>query len=164
MKTESMLVRSLAKMAVTNDDEYREVLRNECSMLLHTLEEEDDLLAIPHKPTDLVQTVANIIHEIGVPANIKGYRYVREAIVMVVNDRELVESMTKSLYPAVAKKFNTTASRVERAIRHAVEVAWNRGDIDVLQHYFSNTVSPNKGKPTNSEFIALIAEHITTYM
>ena len=100
--------------------------------------------------------VTGIIHEIGVPAHIKGYQYLREAIIIAVNDMDVINAITKVLYPQVAKTFQTTPSRVERAIRHAIEVAWDRGDLDTLQRFFGYTVSNTKGKPTNSEFIALI--------
>lgn len=102
--------------------------------------------------------VTEIIHEIGVPAHIKGYQYLREAIILTINDMDIINAVTKALYPAVAKKFSTTPSRVERAIRHAIEVAWDRGDIETLQKFFGYTVSNIKGKPTNSEFIAMIAD------
>lgn len=104
--------------------------------------------------------VTNIIHEIGVPAHIKGYQYLREAIIIAVNDMDVINAITKVLYPEVAKTFGTTPSRVERAIRHAIEVAWDRGDLDTLQRFFGYTVSNTKGKPTNSEFIALIADKL----
>ena len=104
--------------------------------------------------------VTNIIHEIGVPAHIKGYQYLREAIIIAVNDMDVINAITKVLYPEVAKNFGTTPSRVERAIRHAIEVAWDRGDLDTLQKFFGYTVSNTKGKPTNSEFIALIADKL----
>ena len=104
--------------------------------------------------------VTNIIHEIGVPAHIKGYQYLREAIIIAVNDMDVINAITKVLYPEVAKTFGTTPSRVERAIRHAIEVAWDRGDLDTLQSFFGYTVSNTKGKPTNSEFIALIADRL----
>lgn len=104
--------------------------------------------------------ITTIIHEIGVPAHIKGYQYLREAITMTVEDMDVINAVTKVLYPEVAQKFNTTASRVERAIRHAIEVAWDRGDLDTLQKYFGFTVSNAKGKPTNSEFIAMIADRL----
>ncbi len=107
---------------------------------------------------DLEAVVTDIIHEIGVPAHIKGYQYLREAIILTINDMEMINAVTKVLYPEVAKKFNTTPSRVERAIRHAIEVAWDRGDIETLQKFFGYTVSNIKGKPTNSEFIAMIAD------
>ena len=110
---------------------------------------------------DLERQVTAIIHEIGVPAHIKGYQYLREAISLAVADMEVINAVTKVLYPAVAKKFGTTASRVERAIRHAIEVAWDRGDLETLQKYFGYTVSNAKGKPTNSEFIAMIADRIS---
>ena len=104
--------------------------------------------------------VTSIIHEIGVPAHIKGYQYMREAIMIAVQDMDVINSITKVLYPQVAKTFQTTSSRVERAIRHAIEVAWERGDIETLQRFFGYTVSNAKGKPTNSEFIALIADKL----
>ena len=104
--------------------------------------------------------VTSVIHEIGVPAHIKGYQYLREAIKIAVNDMEVINAITKVLYPQVAKAFSTTPSRVERAIRHAIEVAWDRGDLETLQRFFGYTVSNTKGKPTNSEFIALIADRL----
>ena len=104
--------------------------------------------------------VTAVIHEIGVPAHIKGYQYLREAIIITVEDMDVINAVTKVLYPAVAKRFDTTPSRVERAIRHAIEVAWDRGDLEVLQKYFGYTVSNAKGKPTNSEFIAMIADRL----
>ena len=110
---------------------------------------------------DLEAVVTDVIHEIGVPAHIKGYQYLREAILLTINDMEMINAVTKVLYPEVAKKFGTTPSRVERAIRHAIEVAWDRGDIEVLQKFFGYTVSNIKGKPTNSEFIAMIADSLT---
>ncbi|MFC4404263.1 sporulation transcription factor Spo0A [Gracilibacillus xinjiangensis] len=109
---------------------------------------------------DLEASITNIIHEIGVPAHIKGYMYLREAITMVYNDIELLGSITKVLYPDIASKFNTTASRVERAIRHAIEVAWSRGNIDSISSLFGYTVSVSKAKPTNSEFIAMVADRL----
>ena len=110
--------------------------------------------------TSIESMVTNIIHEIGVPAHIKGYQYLREAIIIAVNDMDVINAITKVLYPQVAKTFQTTPSRVERAIRHAIEVAWDRGDLDTLQSFFGYTVSNTKGKPTNSEFIALIADKL----
>ena len=109
---------------------------------------------------NLEAVVTSIIHEIGVPAHIKGYQYLREAILLAVADREVINAVTKVLYPEVAKRFGTTASRVERAIRHAIEVAWDRGDLETLQRFFGYTVSNAKGKPTNSEFIAMISDRI----
>jgi len=104
--------------------------------------------------------VTNIIHEVGVPAHIKGYQYLREAIIMVVNDIEVINQITKQLYPQIQEKYKTTPSRVERAIRHAIEVAWGRGQADVVENIFGYTVSAAKGKPTNSEFIAMIADKL----
>ncbi|KAB3537396.1 sporulation transcription factor Spo0A [Alkaliphilus pronyensis] len=104
--------------------------------------------------------ITNIIHEIGVPAHIKGYLYLREAITMVVENMELLSAVTKELYPNIAKKYNTTASRVERAIRHAIEVAWSRGKVDTIDNLFGYTINTDKGKPTNSEFIAMVADKL----
>lgn len=109
---------------------------------------------------DLEIEITNIIHEIGVPAHIKGYQYLRDAIVMVVEDMDLLGAVTKELYPAIAKRNNTTPSRVERAIRHAIEVAWNRGRLETINDLFGYTVQLDKGKPTNSEFIAIIADKL----
>ena len=109
---------------------------------------------------NLEADVTNIIHEIGVPAHIKGYQYLRDAILMCIQDMEMLNYITKVLYPAIAKKYQTTPSRVERAIRHAIEVAWSRGEISVIESIFGYTVNRGKGKPTNSEFIALIADKI----
>ena len=114
----------------------------------------------PAEPS-LEMVVTDIIHEVGVPAHVKGYQYLREAICLTVNDMDVINAVTKVLYPAVAKKFDTTPSRVERAIRHAIEVAWDRGDLETLQKFFGYTVSNIKGKPTNSEFIAMIADSLT---
>ena len=108
----------------------------------------------------LERMVTSIIHEVGVPAHIKGYQYVREAIVIAVQDMDVINAVTKVLYPEVARRYNTTASRVERAVRHAIETAWDRGDLETLQRYFGYTVNSTKGKPTNSEFIAMIADRI----
>lgn len=112
-----------------------------------------------HAP-GLEELVTSIIHEVGVPAHIKGYQYVREAIMITVADMDVINSVTKILYPEVAKRFHTTPSRVERAIRHAIEVAWDRGDLETLQQFFGFTISNAKGKPTNSEFIAMISDRI----
>ena len=109
---------------------------------------------------DIEAQVTKIIHQIGVPAHIKGYQYLRSAIIMTINDNDIINSVTKVLYPAVAKKYQTTTSRVERAIRHAIEVAWDRGDVDTLNSYFGYTIQNSRGKPTNSEFIAMIADNL----
>ena len=111
-------------------------------------------------PVALERLVTSIIHEVGVPAHIKGYQYVREAIILAVQDMDVINAVTKVLYPEVARRYNTTPSRVERAVRHAIETAWDRGDLETLQRYFGYTVSNTKGKPTNSEFIARIADRI----
>ena len=116
------------------------------------------------KTADLESMVTSVIHEIGVPAHIKGYQYLREAIMIAIKDMDVINAITKVLYPQVAKTFSTTPSRVERAIRHAIEVAWDRGDLETLQCFFGYTVSNTKGKPTNSEFIALIADRLQLQM
>ncbi len=104
--------------------------------------------------------VTEILHQIGVPAHIKGYHYLRDSIIMAIENPEIINAVTKQLYPSVAKRYNTTSSRVERAIRHAIEVAWDRGDVDVLNSYFGYTIHNTRGKPTNSEFIAMIADKL----
>jgi two-component system response regulator (stage 0 sporulation protein A) len=113
-----------------------------------------------NKTKNLDANITSIIHEIGVPAHIKGYQYLREAITMVYNNIEILGAITKTLYPAIAEKFKTTPSRVERAIRHAIEVAWTRGNIDSISHLFGYTINISKSKPTNSEFIALVADKL----
>lgn len=110
--------------------------------------------------TELKVLVTNTMHKLGMPAHIKGFNYVREAILVAVNEPSIIDNITRGLYPKVAEVFDSTPSRVERAIRHAIEVTWSRGDIDTLQKYFGYTVSCSKGKPTNSEFIALVADNI----
>lgn len=109
---------------------------------------------------DMESRVTKVIHQIGVPAHIKGYQYLRTAILMTMENNEIINSVTKVLYPTVAKKYGTTTSRVERAIRHAIEVAWDRGDVDTLNSYFGYTIQNSRGKPTNSEFIAMIADNL----
>ena len=112
------------------------------------------------RSADIETKVTQIIHQIGVPAHIKGYQYLRTAILLTIKDSDIINSVTKVLYPSVAKKYQTTTSRVERAIRHAIEVAWDRGDVDTLTSYFGYTIQNNRGKPTNSEFIAMIADNL----
>lgn len=116
------------------------------------------------KNDDLEVTISEIMHQIGVPAHIKGYQYLRRAIILTIEDDDMMNSVTKVLYPTVAKEFKTTPSRVERAIRHAIEVAWDRGDVDVLSSYFGYTIQNSRGKPTNSEFIAMIADKLKLRM
>lgn len=119
--------------------------------------------AVQPKPVpklDLAERIHSILNELGTPAHLKGYRYTVYAIEQAVKDADMVECMTKRLYPAVAEKFGTTPSRAERAIRHAIETTWDRGDLDVIYSYFGNTIQKKKGKPTNSEFIAMLANRI----
>ena len=123
--------------------------------------EETEALRNIEKSHDLEKDVTDMIHDIGVPAHIKGYQYLREAIIMSVQDPQMISSITKILYPDIAKKFQTTPSRVERAIRHAIEVAWSRGKMETLDKLFGYTINTGKGKPTNSEFIALIADKLS---
>ena len=135
-----------------------------CEHLRRLLENRNNIQATPTAPTantpDIETQVTKIIHQIGVPAHIKGYQYLRTAILMTIQDSDIINSVTKVLYPSVAKKYQTTTSRVERAIRHAIEVAWDRGDVDTLNSYFGYTIQNNRGKPTNSEFIAMIADNL----
>ncbi len=119
-----------------------------------------DSISARARSVDVETEVTNLIHEVGVPAHIKGYQYLRESILMAIEDMDILNAITKQLYPAIAKKFDTTPSRVERAIRHAIEVAWSRGKMDTIEKLFSYSISMGKGKPTNSEFIALIADRM----
>ena len=130
--------------------------------LSHWKNEKTPLVLKSNVVTDpeLELMITDIIHEIGVPAHIKGYHYLREAIILSIKNSDIVNSVTKLLYPTVAKTYGTTASRVERAIRHAIEVAWDRGDLDVLNSYFGYTIQNDRGKPTNSEFIAMISDKL----
>lgn len=121
-------------------------------------EQEQQTKKVTREP--LIQRITDTIQEIGIPARLMGYKYIRDGIELAVSDPTIIQFMTKKLYPKVAEKFGTTASRAERAIRHAIEVAWDRGDLEIMQKYFGNTVSSAKGKPTNSEFIAMIADHL----
>ncbi|MDF2503339.1 MULTISPECIES: sporulation transcription factor Spo0A [Clostridium] len=136
------------------------ILDSDIKKTMPTSEETVERRVTESEPLDLEAEITNIIHEIGVPAHIKGYMYLREAISMVVNNIELLSAVTKELYPSIAKKYNTTASRVERAIRHAIEVAWSRGQVDTINKLFGYTIHNGKGKPTNSEFIAMIADKL----
>ena len=122
-----------------------------------TVFDRGEVYSIDH---ELEVTVTDILHQIGVPAHIKGYHYLRDSIIMSVKHPEIINAVTKELYPSVAKKYETTSSRVERAIRHAIEVAWDRGDVDILNSYFGYTIHNGRGKPTNSEFIAMISDRL----
>ena len=121
---------------------------------------EESIQEVSSRRENLESRVTNMLHEIGIPAHIKGYHYLRDAIMMAVNDMDVLNAITKILYPTVAKKYRTTSSRVERAIRHAIEVAWSRGQLEMIDEIFGYTVNSGKGKPTNSEFIALITDKI----
>ena len=120
--------------------------------------------AEPYSDDNMLILVSDIMHQLGVPAHIKGYQYLRESIMLTIHDSDMMSSVTKVLYPTVARKFKTTPSRVERAIRHAIEVAWDRGDVDVLSGYFGYTIQTSRGKPTNSEFIAMISDKLRLRM
>lgn len=144
-------IRQMFNNTITSDESKKSV---------SFMEPQDVKMPTRKEPLDLESEITNIIHEIGVPAHIKGYSYLREAITMVVNDMELLSAVTKELYPSIAKKYNTTASRVERAIRHAIEVAWGRGQVDAINKLFGYTIHNDKGKPTNSEFIAMVADKL----
>ncbi len=151
---------------LTNDKEFQIMITVPAAS--NKSEDKDNKLTTNNKLTDksenvthdLEKDVTDMIHEIGVPAHIKGYQYLREAIMMSVEDIEMLNSITKILYPSIAKKFQTTPSRVERAIRHAIEVAWSRGKMETLDALFGYTINIGKGKPTNSEFIALISDKL----
>lgn len=133
----------------------------------HTLSAPMPVSVVPtsvYNDYDIESEVTNLIHEIGVPAHIKGYQYLREAILMSVRDMEILNAITKQLYPGIAKSFSTTPSRVERAIRHAIEVAWSRGCVETIDQIFGYSINSGKGKPTNSEFIALIADRLKLQM
>lgn len=134
---------------------------NELAKKIYSLSKDDNKNSSSANKIDafgLELKVTEILHEIGVPAHIKGYHYLRDSIIMSVEKPEIINAVTKQLYPSVAKKYETTSSRVERAIRHAIEVAWDRGDVDVLNSYFGYTIHNDRGKPTNSEFIAMISD------
>lgn len=143
-------------------DRIKTVIRRKNAKEMRKLEGIDKAEA--YSMQTLEEDVTEMIHEVGVPAHIKGYQYLREAIIMCVNNMDMLNSITKILYPSIAKKFQTTPSRVERAIRHAIEVAWSRGKMDTLDDLFGYTISNGKGKPTNSEFIALITDKIRLQM
>ena len=142
------------------------VIAERVQLLVSSASKINSSVSISQKKADvnLEVTISDIMHQIGVPAHIKGYQYLREAIILSINNTEMMNSVTKLLYPTVAKTFNTTASRVERAIRHAIEVAWDRGDVDVLSSYFGYTIQNTRGKPTNSEFIAMISDKLRLKM
>ncbi|WP_291580036.1 sporulation transcription factor Spo0A [Clostridium sp. UBA6640] len=142
-------IRQMFNNTITSDDTKKPVVVDT-----------PEVKATQNEPMNLEAEITNIIHEIGVPAHIKGYMYLREAITLVVNDIEFLSAVTKELYPTIAKKYNTTASRVERAIRHAIEVAWSRGQVDTINKLFGYTIHNDKGKPTNSEFIAMVADKL----
>ena len=145
---------------LNTDKEFQIMITVPSGERKETVYENKQAAEAPAQIQDLERDVTDMIHEIGVPAHIKGYQYLREAIMMSVEDVEMLGSITKILYPSIAKKFQTTPSRVERAIRHAIEVAWSRGRMETLDALFGYTINTGKGKPTNSEFIALIADKI----
>lgn len=158
----------LMSMASDYNIDYFIIKPVELNVLYETIEKvlkpkttkSGNIINLKDRTIDLDSEITSILHEIGVPAHIKGYLYLRESITMVYNDIEILGSITKVLYPQIAKRFKTTSSRVERAIRHAIEVAWNRGNVDAISQIFSYTISYNKSKPTNSEFIAMLADKL----
>lgn len=164
----------LVENAKENHEIYNELIDKKSDVFLFVMKkpvENSNFLNTIEKNTNLIsdrktleKDVTEIIHEVGVPAHIKGYQYLREAIIMSVNDMDMLNSITKLLYPGIAKKYDTTPSRVERAIRHAIEVAWSRGKMDTIDELFGYTINNGKGKPTNSEFIALITDKIRLQM
>jgi len=126
---------------------------------IHQISESGNVIEIiPPRTTSLEVDITRVIHQMGVPAHVKGYQYLRDAIMLVCEEVNLMGAVTKELYPMIAEKYNTTASRVERAIRHAIELAWDRGNVDLMNRYFGYTINIERGKPTNSEFIAMIAD------
>jgi two-component system response regulator (stage 0 sporulation protein A) len=148
---------ALVKILLENESAVGWYIRNN-EVLEHIRHAAGPRCDLPLQQLEMMVTA--IIHEIGVPAHIKGYQYLREGIILTVRNMEVINAVTKVLYPEIAKRFGTTPSRVERAIRHAIEVAWDRGDLETLQKYFGYTVNSAKGKPTNSEFIAMIADRL----
>lgn len=142
-------------MVIQQIKNTRKTMKHE-SKIFENYMTEDSIIEVE----DLEKQVTSMIHEVGIPAHIKGYHYMRDAILMAIDDMDVLNAITKVLYPTIAKKHETTSSRVERAIRHAIEVAWSRGRLDTLEDLFGYTVSKGKGKPTNSEFIALVADTI----
>lgn len=140
----------------------RELVKNQTTELLSPVlkDVKTTYIEVDNSKLNLEAKVTNIIHDVGVPAHIKGYQYLRDGIIMAVNDADIINQVTKQLYPDLAKKYRTTPSRVERAIRHAIEVAWNRGQIESMENIFGYTINSNRGKPTNSEFIAMIADKL----
>ena len=141
-------------------DRLRDLLSNEVVIDIKNQGISCGISASKVNDVSLEVRTTNMIHDVGVPAHIKGYQYIREAILLAVENEDIINAITKTLYPTLARKFNTTPSRVERAIRHAIEVAWNRGQIEMHDKIFGYTVNSNKGKPTNSEFIAMIADRL----
>lgn len=151
------------RQVMSVDNAYFMLKPFDTDMLVNVINSAVEMERSPDDPRlseDMEVIVTDIIHQIGIPAHIKGYHYLRQAILLSLGNPDMLESVTKLLYPTVAKTFDTTASRVERAIRHAIETAWDRGDLDTIQNLFGYTVSVGKGKPTNSEFIALITDNL----
>jgi two-component system response regulator (stage 0 sporulation protein A) len=161
METLAMRIRQLKAVPVKETPRNRETV---AASFIKTEFSQTQQPKAPMTKHTLESEVTSIIHEIGIPAHIKGYQYLRDAIIMAINDMDILNSITKQLYPSIAKHYNTTPSRVERAIRHAIEVAWSRGKMDTIDKLFGYTVNNGKGKPTNSEFIALIADRLRLEM
>jgi two-component system response regulator (stage 0 sporulation protein A) len=135
-------------------------IKSICEDIIALINKDGTTLTSNQANNSIELKVTEILHEIGVPAHIKGYNYLRDSILMSIDKPDIINAVTKQLYPSVAKKYETTSSRVERAIRHAIEVAWDRGDVDVLNSYFGYTIHTSRGKPTNSEFIAMISDKL----
>ncbi|HZJ56760.1 MAG TPA: sporulation transcription factor Spo0A [Clostridia bacterium] len=152
-----LLMRRIRELAHDSESGYTS---RSTSMIIENTRLPYSKASVSNRNISLESEIANIIHGIGVPAHIKGYQYLREAIMMVVNDVDLLSGITKELYPGIAERFNTTSSRVERAIRHAIEVAWSRGRIETINKLFGYTIHDEKGKPTNGEFIAMVADKL----
>ena len=159
-KVTAISPRSSSPMETERRRHSSSTARRQILQPVHTQKSRQTDYTTEYREKNLETDVTNIIHEIGVPAHIKGYQYLRDAIIMSVDNREVINSITKVLYPTIAKMNKTTPSRVERAIRHAIEVAWSRGKMDTIDELFGYTIHTGKGKPTNSEFIALIADKI----
>lgn len=157
MSTIEKKVNALVRLALTEDEDEREYLLQSLRKMMNGDVAVPKVITEVSEPLSYPERIYNALLELGVPNHIKGHRFVCYAIELVINNPDYIDNVTKAIYPMVAMKFDTTPSRVERAVRHAIEATWDRADFDVIAKYFGNTISPNKGKPTNSEFIARMA-------